>query len=158
MAFSERIIDSLTDEDVPLEDRSVRLLQKLTSRGDWRVPSEAFLDIPGRLYEYIKSIDIHEKPVQFERAVRLLARLHDQNLAHDRAEIRFYGPQAVSGPDTPDSNEASPRPQIAHQERPSLQDASATLKVLDDLGILGDIASGNAQRGDVLEGKAKPAD
>ena len=66
-------VDEVANQDAELTDRSVRLLQKLTSRGDWRVPSDAFLDIPGRLYEYIKSIDIHNKPMQFERAVRLLA-------------------------------------------------------------------------------------
>jgi len=150
--------DNVADQGADLTDGGVKLLSRLTSRGNWAIPVEAFEKIPTRIWERLEKLDPDKDAHKFDKCVRLLARLQDQNLARDRAEIQFYGPQAVQGPITPETAETSPAPQIGYQERPTLSDASATLKVLDDLGILGDIAQGTAQRGDVIDADSTPVD
>ena len=156
---SEQSLDETANQDADLSDRSVRLIQRLTSRGAWRIPSEAFLDIPKRLYKYIETLDPVEDERKFDRAVRLLARLQEQNLARDRQEIQFLAPQVVGTNQVSqeaDAIETSPAPQIGYIERPSLRDAAATAKILDDLGILGQIADGSAQ-GDVIDAESRPS-
>ena len=149
-------IENVADSEAELTTRGVKLLQRLTARGSWAIPVEAFESIPSRLWERIQKLDPVKDLRKYDTCVRLLARLQDQNLARDRSEIQFYGPKAVGPLDTPEAIEASPAPQIGYVERPSLRDAAATAKILDDLGILGQIADGSAQ-GDVVDGTSKPS-
>ena len=159
--YKEDIADStglIGKPDAELTDRSVRIINRLmTARAYWKIPEAVLESVPRRLVAYIDKLDIETESRAFDRAVRCLCRLIDQNIAQGRQEIQFLGQPGRAVPQEPEAAPEQPQ-QIAHLETPTLQDAAKTAQILHDLGIFTDIAKGTAEQPDsVVDGKADPA-
>lgn len=162
--YKEHVADgaqAVSDPNAELTDRSVRIINRLmTARAYWKIPEQVLESVPRRLVAYIEKLDIETESRAFDRAVRCLCRLIDQNIAQGRQEIQFLGQPGRQPPQETAELPAEAPQQIAHLESPSLQDAAKTAQILHDLGIFTDIAKGTAEQPDnVVEGQARePSD
>lgn len=150
----------LLDPEAEFNAGAVNAMTRLmTARTYWKVPEDILQHAPSRLVAYIKTLDPAKQLSAFDKAVRLLMKMIDQNIAQGRQEIQFLGPRAGQQieQDSPEVAPEEPK-QIAHLETPTLQDAARTAQILHDLGIFTDIAKGTAEQPDnVVDGEADPA-
>ena len=143
--------DVAGDPSKELTDGAVRVINRLmTARAYWKIPERVLLSVPERLAKYIEKLDPETEARAFDRAIRLMCRLIDQNIAQGKQEVQFLG-QAHAQPAEADV-EPVEQPQLPDMSKPSLQDAEATARILAEYGILQKIAEAAP---DVLEGKAE---
>ena len=149
----------ILDPKAELSTHSVNAMVRLmTARTYWKVPSDILEEFPGRLVKYIRTLDPTKQLSAYDKAMRLLMKMIDQNIAQARQEVQFLGPRAGELSAPSEATEAAPEApqQIAHLETPTLQDAAKTAQILHDLGIFTDIAKGTAEQPDnVVEGQAR---
>ena len=143
--------DAVSDQTAELNDGAVRVINRLmTARAYWKIPERVLLSVPERLAKYIEKLDPETEARAFDRAIRLMCRLIDQNIAQGRQEVQFLG-QAHAQPQEADVAPVE-APELPAMDKPSLANAEATARILAEYGILQKIAESAPE---VLEGEAE---
>lgn len=85
-------------EDVPLSDAGIRLLVRLIRCRQWRVPTGIYANVPPKLCAYLENLDPSQHLRQYDRAVRVLLALQDDNLMQDRRTLEALTGVVEDGP------------------------------------------------------------